>query len=198
MDDLAGALNKLGDTQPGQSAAGVATTTNPTEAVAGLASAMGQQGGIDAVLLVIAADESVMPQTREHFAICRLLQVRSGVIALTKSDLVDADTLEIARLDARELVAGSALADAPIVAVSSKTGAGLETLRTSLAGIAAAAPSRAAEAAPSLLHGHPWSPAGSIEAAISRRMDPPRRSSGPPTSSSTSRSPSTPSPARHS
>ncbi len=72
-------------------------------------------GGIDAVLLVIAADESVMPQTREHFAICRLLQVRAGLVALTKSDLVDADTLELARLDARELVAGSPLAGAPIV-----------------------------------------------------------------------------------
>src|SRR5881392_108525 len=59
-------------------------------------------GGIDLVLLVIAADESVMPQTREHFAICRLLHVGAGLIALTKSDLVDADTLELARLDARE------------------------------------------------------------------------------------------------
>src|SRR6185436_8159458 len=99
------------------------------------------------VLLVIAADESVMPQTREHFAICRLLRVRSGVIALTKSDLVDAEMLEMARLDARELVAGSGLADAPIVAVSAKTGAGLDTLRTSLAEIAAEAPSRTAEGA---------------------------------------------------
>src|SRR3954449_8647532 len=79
-------------------------------------------GGIDAVLLVIAADESVMPQTREHFAICRLLQIPDGVIALTKADLVDADTLSLATLEARELVAGSAIADAPIVAVSAKTG----------------------------------------------------------------------------
>ena len=107
-------------------------------------------GGIDAVLLVIAADESVMPQTREHFAICRLLQVRSGLIALTKSDLVDAETLELARLDARELVAGSALADAPIIAVSSKTGDGLDALRDALAAIAAGAPARAAEGAPRL------------------------------------------------
>src|SRR3982750_2533633 len=59
-------------------------------------------GGIDAVLLVIAADESVMPQTREHFAICRLLQIPAGVIALTKADLVDADTLALATLEARE------------------------------------------------------------------------------------------------
>ena len=60
-------------------------------------------GGIDAVLLVIAADESVMPQTREHFAICRLLQIPAGIVVLTKADLVDADTLELARVEARDL-----------------------------------------------------------------------------------------------
>jgi len=107
-------------------------------------------GGIDAVLLVIAADESVMPQTREHFAICRLLQVRSGLIALTKADLVDADTLELARLDARELVAESALAGAPIVAVSSKTGHGLDALREGLAAIASGVPGRPEVGAPRL------------------------------------------------
>ena len=107
-------------------------------------------GGIDAVLLVIAADESVMPQTREHFAICRLLRVRSGLIVLTKCDLVDAETLELARLDARELVFGSALADAPIVAVSSKTGAGLDALREGLASLAAALPARGAAGSPRL------------------------------------------------
>ena len=107
-------------------------------------------GGIDAVLLVIAADESVMPQTREHFAICRLLHVRSGLIALTKSDLVDAETLELARLDARELVAGSALADAPIIAVSSKTGDGLDALRAGLARLAAGLPDHAVDGAPRL------------------------------------------------
>src|SRR5919112_4668784 len=72
-------------------------------------------GGIDAVLLVIAADESVMPQTREHFAICRLLEIPAGVVALTKVDLVDAETLEIARGEAAELIAGSLMAEAPIV-----------------------------------------------------------------------------------
>jgi selenocysteine-specific elongation factor len=107
-------------------------------------------GGIDAVLLVVAADESVMPQTREHFAICRLLQVRLGLIALTKSDLVDDDTLELARLDARELVAGSALADAPIVEVSSKTGAGLDALRDALTRLAEQVPLHAEEGAPRL------------------------------------------------
>jgi selenocysteine-specific elongation factor len=89
-------------------------------------------GGIDLVVLVVAADESVMPQTREHFAICRLLRVPAGVVALTKADLVDADTLAIARLEVQELVAGSFLDGAPIVPVSSKTGAGLDALRDAL------------------------------------------------------------------
>src|SRR5580765_7174406 len=89
-------------------------------------------GGIDLVILIIAADESVMPQTREHFDICRLLRVPAGVIALTKADLVDADTLELAGLEVRELVAGSALDGAPIVAVSAKTGQGLDQLRAAL------------------------------------------------------------------
>jgi len=89
-------------------------------------------GGIDLVILVVAADESVMPQTREHFEICRLLRVPAGLVALTKSDLVDGDTLEVARLEVRELVTGSFLEDAPIVPVSARTGAGLDTLRTTL------------------------------------------------------------------
>src|SRR5689334_10303874 len=63
-------------------------------------------GGIDLVVLVVAADESVMPQTREHFEICRLLRVPAGLVALTKVDLVDADTLALARLEVQELVAG--------------------------------------------------------------------------------------------
>src|SRR5881394_3279415 len=88
--------------------------------------------GIDLVVLVVAADESVMPQTREHFAICRLLNVPTGIVALTKSDLVDSDTLELARMDVRELVTGSFLEDAAIVPVSSKTGAGLDDVRAAL------------------------------------------------------------------
>ncbi len=93
-------------------------------------------GGIDLVVLAVAADESVMPQTREHFQICRLLQVPSGVIVLTKSDLADADTLEITREETRELVAGSFLEHAPVVAVSSRTGEGLDGLRDVLAAAA--------------------------------------------------------------
>jgi selenocysteine-specific elongation factor len=90
-------------------------------------------GGFDAVLLVVAADEGVMPQTREHFAICRLLGLTRGVIALTKSDLADADTRAVAAADARELVAGSFLDDAEIVQVSSRTGEGLDALRAAIA-----------------------------------------------------------------
>jgi selenocysteine-specific elongation factor len=107
-------------------------------------------GGIDAVLLVIAADESVMPQTREHFAICRLLQIPTGVIALTKTDLVDADMIGVAAMEARALVAGSPLAEAPIVPVSARSGAGLDALRDALASVALRADARAAVGAPRL------------------------------------------------
>jgi selenocysteine-specific elongation factor len=107
-------------------------------------------GGIDAVLLVIAADESVMPQTREHFAICRLLQIPAGVVALTKADLVDADTLALATLEARELIGGSALASAEVVPVSAKTGAGLDQLRAALQRIATKAPERPGTGIPRL------------------------------------------------
>ena len=70
-------------------------------------------GGIDLVLLVVAADESIKPQTREHFDICRLLGIRRGIVALTKADLVDADILGLVRLEVEELVRGSFLDAAP-------------------------------------------------------------------------------------
>jgi len=89
-------------------------------------------GGIDAVLFVVAADESVMPQTREHFQICRLLHVPAGIIALTKADLVDQDVVDLVRLETRELVQGSFLEQAPIIPVSARTGAGLDALREAL------------------------------------------------------------------
>ena len=95
-------------------------------------------GGIDSVLLVVAADESIKPQTREHFAICKLLGIRTGVVAITKSDLVDGDIIDLVRLEIEELVAGSFLAGKPIVPVSSVTGAGLDDLRKAiLASVAA-------------------------------------------------------------
>jgi selenocysteine-specific elongation factor len=102
-------------------------------------------GGIDLVVLVVAADDGVMPQTREHFDICRLLDVPAGVVALTKADLVDADTLELARLEVLDLVAGSFLAPSPIVPVSSRTGQGLEQFRASLVAAAAATRDRTAD-----------------------------------------------------
>jgi selenocysteine-specific elongation factor len=99
-------------------------------------------GGIDLVLFVIAADESIMPQTREHFDICRLLGIRSGIVVLTKSDLVDPDILELVRLEVDEFVRGSFLEDAPVVPVSSFTGAGLPELREELRKLAAAVPEK--------------------------------------------------------
>lgn len=104
-------------------------------------------GGIDLVMLVVAADESVMPQTREHFDICRLLRVPAGLVVLTKSDLADAETLEIASLDVRELVAGSFLEGAPIVAVSARTGEGLDALRAALLDVSRSARGRDADGA---------------------------------------------------
>ncbi len=88
--------------------------------------------GIDAVLLVIAADESIKPQTREHFDICRLLAIPRGIIAVTKSDLVDQDVLDLARLEIEEFVRDSFLKDAPVIPVSAATGAGLAELRAAL------------------------------------------------------------------
>ena len=88
--------------------------------------------GIDVLLLVIAADESIKPQTREHFDICRLLGVKRGVLALTKSDLVDSDTLELVRLEAEEFLRGSFLENAPLVPVSAKTRVGLDHLKAAL------------------------------------------------------------------
>lgn len=88
-------------------------------------------GGIDVALFVVAADEGVMPQTREHLAILDLLEVRGGVVALTKIDLVadDPDWLELVTLDVGEALQGTALADAPIMPVSAKTGEGLADLK---------------------------------------------------------------------
>ena len=107
-------------------------------------------GGMDLVMLVVAADESVMPQTREHFEICRLLRVSTGLVVLTKADLVDADTLELVTLEVRDLVAGSFLDGAPILAASARTGAGIPELRAELAGMAARVRGRHAGGAPRL------------------------------------------------
>lgn len=98
--------------------------------------------GIDVLALVIAADEGVMPQTREHFDICRLLGVRMGLVVITKKDLVEDEMLSLVEEEARELVAGSFLEGAPVIAVSSLTGDGLEQLRTGLKEICRLIPAR--------------------------------------------------------
>ncbi len=92
--------------------------------------------GMDLVMLVVAADEGIMPQTREHLDILRLLGVRCGLVALTKSDMVDPDWLPLVQEEVREFVAGTFLETAPIVPVSSKTGYGLEELKALLCSIA--------------------------------------------------------------
>ena len=102
-------------------------------------------GGIDLVLLVIAADEGLKPQTREHFDICRMLAIPRGITVLTKSDAVDAETLEVVRLEVEDFVRGSFLdtsldtARSPMVAVSSLTGAGLGELKSALFQVASEA-----------------------------------------------------------
>lgn len=92
--------------------------------------------GIDAVLLVIAANESIKPQTREHFEICRLLGISRGMVVITKSDLVDAAALETVRGDIAAFAAGSFLEAAPVIPVSARTGDGLETLKKEMARLA--------------------------------------------------------------
>src|SRR5215203_4369046 len=98
--------------------------------------------GIDLLALVIAADEGVMPQTREHFDICRLLGVRNGIVVITKKDLVDEEVLALVEDEARELVTGSFLENAPVVAASARTGEGLDELKERLAEMGRTVPAR--------------------------------------------------------
>ena len=95
-------------------------------------------GGIDLVILVVAADESIKPQTREHFDICKLLGIRQGLVAITKTDLVDADIIELVRLEMQEFLRGSFLEGAMLLPVSAKTGEGLEALKDELRRLALA------------------------------------------------------------
>jgi selenocysteine-specific elongation factor len=97
---------------------------------------------IDLVLFVIAADDGIMPQTREHLEICQLLQVRRGVVALTKKDLVEPDWLGLVREDIRQFLKGTFLQHAPIIPVSNVTDEGIAELRQAIAEIIAALPSR--------------------------------------------------------
>lgn len=98
--------------------------------------------GIDAVMLVIAADEGVMPQTREHFDICRLLGVETGLVVITKTDLVDEELAQLVRDEASELVEDSFLEGRPMVSVSAKTGFGLEELKKQLGEVVSSCPER--------------------------------------------------------
>ncbi|MGH9751881.1 MAG: selenocysteine-specific translation elongation factor, partial [Blastocatellia bacterium] len=93
--------------------------------------------GIDLVMLVVAGDESVMPQTREHFDICRLLEVKSGLVVITKADLADEELLELVEAEVADFVAGSFLEGAPVLRVSSRTGAGVDELKKTLSQLAA-------------------------------------------------------------
>jgi selenocysteine-specific elongation factor len=99
-------------------------------------------GGIDLVLLVIATDEGIKPQTREHFDICRLLGIRHGITVLTKSDTVDAETIEVVRLEAVDFLTGSFLENSPIVPVSALKSTGLDELKRQLVRIAGELPPR--------------------------------------------------------
>ena len=109
-------------------------------------------GGIDIVLLVIAADAGIKPQTREHFDICRLLAIPRGIVVLTKSDTVDADTLEVVRLEIEDFLRGSFLdsKQTPIVALSAITGQGIDELKHELARIAAEVGTKNASSLPRL------------------------------------------------
>jgi len=99
-------------------------------------------GGFDLVLLVVAADESIKPQTREHFDICRLLGIPRGLTVITKTDLVDADTVGLVRLEVEEFLCGSFLESGPIVPVSARTGSGVEELKRELARMARDTPAK--------------------------------------------------------
>jgi selenocysteine-specific elongation factor len=106
--------------------------------------------GLDLVMLIVAADESIMPQTREHFDICRLLKVKSGLVALTKADLVDEELLQLARAEVEDFVKGSFLEGMPILPISSRTGAGLDDLKQALLKLAATIPQKTTSATPRL------------------------------------------------
>ncbi|HEU4389018.1 MAG TPA: selenocysteine-specific translation elongation factor [Blastocatellia bacterium] len=106
--------------------------------------------GIDCVILVVAADESIMPQTREHFDICRLLNVKSGLVALTKSDIADDDLLELARAEVEEFIRGSFLEGAAIIPVSSRSGSGIDAVKQALVDAAARIEPKVTDAPPRL------------------------------------------------
>jgi selenocysteine-specific elongation factor len=101
--------------------------------------------GIDMVLLVVAADEGVMPQTKEHIDICEILGLKRGIVAITKKDLVEDEMIELVREDIKDFLKGRALEGAPVIPVSSTTGENIDTLRESIRGVAIALQERSKE-----------------------------------------------------
>ena len=99
-------------------------------------------GGIDLAMLLVAADEGVMPQTREHLAVLESLDVQAGIVVISKCDLGDEETIEIVRQELADLIRGSFLGTAPVIATSARTGEGIDDLRTALVDLAATVPSR--------------------------------------------------------
>lgn len=93
--------------------------------------------GFDIALLIVAADDSVMPQTREHLEILKFLKIKHGIVALTKCDLGDSDTLEVVEMEIRELLEGSAFENAPIIQTSASTGKGIAELKSKISEICA-------------------------------------------------------------
>ena len=107
--------------------------------------------GLDLLMLVVAADEGVMPQTREHLAICELLGIERGLVVLTKSDLVDEEMLELATEEVRDLLADGPLSELPILAASASTGAGIDAVRATLEALIRATPTRDEDPRPARL-----------------------------------------------
>jgi selenocysteine-specific elongation factor len=107
-------------------------------------------GGVDVALLIVAADEGVMPQTREHVAILDLLGIETGIVVMTKKDLVDQDWLDLVTLDVQESLEGTSLEDAEVVAVSAEKGEGLDELRAAMDRLIAELPSHQSTGNPRL------------------------------------------------
>lgn len=106
--------------------------------------------GLDLVMLVVAADESLMPQTREHFDICRLLEIKAGLVVITKTDLADEELLQLVEAEVAEFIAGSFLEGAPMLRVSARTGEGIDELKKTLTELAGRINARDADAVPRL------------------------------------------------
>ena len=107
-------------------------------------------GGFDLALLIVAGDEGPMPQTREHLAILDLLEVRDGIVVITKSDLADPELIELIEIETSEILEGTSLEGAPMIAVSAETGAGLDDLRSMISDFAANKPPRTINERPRL------------------------------------------------